>query len=260
MKIEPENRSALVDAAMGRIPCDLAIRNVRMLNVFTGEIYAAEVGILGTHIACVSADPDGSGTGFPVEAREEVDGRGMFLIPGFIDAHVHIESSMVTAVNMAAAVVPQGTTTLVTDPHEVANVGGLDAVRYMIESSRGLPLRVYVTAPSCVPAVPGLEGAGATFGAAEMEAMLGMERVLGLAELMDVDGILNNSARMRGVIDAGIARGAFLQGHAPFVSGRRLNAYLAAGPESDHESRTGGEAREKLRLGLFVDAREGAVA
>ncbi len=260
MKIEPENRSALVDAAMGRIPCDLAIRNVRMLNVFTGEIYAAEVGVLGTHIACVSADPDGSGTGFSIEAREEYDGRGMFLIPGFIDAHVHIESSMVTCANMAAAVVPQGTTTLVTDPHEVANVGGLDAVRYMIESSRDLPLRVYVTAPSCVPAVPGLEGAGAVFGAAEMEAMLGMERVLGLAELMDVDGILNNSARMRGVIDAGIARGAFLQGHAPFVSGRRLNAYLAAGPESDHESRTGGEAREKLRLGMFVDAREGAVS
>ena len=260
MKIEPENRNALVDAAMGRIPCDLAIRNVRMLNVFTGEIYPAEVGILGKHIASVSADPDGSGTGFPVEAREEVDGRGMYLIPGFIDAHVHIESSMVTAVNMAAAVVPQGTTTVITDPHEVANVGGLDAVRYMIESSRDLPLRVYVMAPSCVPAVPGLEGAGAVFGAAEIGEILDMERVLGVAELMDFEGVLNNSPRMTAILGVGRRRQVFLQGHAPFVSGRRLNAYLAAGVESDHESQTASEAREKLRLGMHVDARGGSLA
>ena len=260
MKIEPENRSALVDAAMGRIPCDLAIRNVRMLNVFTGEIYAAEVGIFGKHIACVSADPDGSGTGFSVEAREEVDGRGMYLIPGFIDAHVHIESSMVTCENMAAAVVPQGTTTVITDPHEVANVGGLDAVRYMIESSRDLPLRVYVMAPSCVPAVPGLEGAGAVFGAAEIGEILDMERVIGVAELMDFEGVLNNSPRMTAILDVGRGRQVFLQGHAPFVTGRRLNAYLAAGVESDHESQTTPEAREKLRLGMCVDARGGSLA
>ncbi len=260
MKIEPADRSALVDAAMGRVPCDLAIRNVRMLNVFTGEVYPAEVGILGKHVACVSADPDGSGTGFPVEAREEYDGRGMYLIPGFIDAHVHIESSMVTCANMAAAVVPQGTTAVVTDPHEAANVGGLDAVRYMIESSRDLPLRVYVMASSCVPAVPGLEGAGAVFGAAEIGEILDMERVLGVAELMDFEGVLNDSPRMAAILDVGRRRQVFLQGHAPFVSGRRLNGYLAAGVESDHESRTAVEAREKLRLGMCVDAREGSVS
>ena len=260
MKIEPKDRRSLVDAALGRIPCDLAIRNVRMLNVFTGEIYAAEVGLKGGFIACVSADPDGTGGTFPIESLEEYDGRGDYLIPGFIDAHVHIESSMVTPPNMAAAVVPLGTTTMVTDPHEVANVGGLEAVRYMAASARDLPLRVYILAPSCVPAVPGLENAGACFGPEEMESLLDMEEVPGIAEIMDYQGVLDHSERMEGILSAGRRRGAFLQGHAPFFSGRRLNAYLASGIESDHESRTAGEAREKLRLGMFLDAREGSVS
>ncbi len=259
MKIEPKERRALVDAALGRIPCDLVVRNVKMLNVFTGEVYGAEVGVKDGFIACVSADPDGEGLSFSIEGVEEYDGRGEYLIPGFIDAHVHIESSMVTPMNMAAAVVPQGTTTIITDPHEVANVGGVEAVRYMAEASKGLPLRVYILAPSCVPAVVGLEHAGAVFGPEEMEELLNIEGVPGIAEIMDYEGVLGHSERMERILDIGRGRGVFLQGHAPFLSGRRLNGYLASGIESDHESRTAPEAREKLRLGMFVDAREGSV-
>lgn len=260
MKFEPKDRRKLADAALGRIPCDLAIRKVNLVNVLTGEIYPAEVGILDGFIACVSADPDGNGTLFPIEAAGEYDGRGEFLLPGFIDAHVHIESSMVTPANMAAAVVPQGTTTIITDPHEAANVGGIEAVRYMIDAARDLPLRVYVLAPSCVPAVPGLEHAGAYFGPAEMDAMLDMDSVPGIAEIMDYAGVLDHSERMEGILEAGRKRGVFLQGHAPFLSGRRLNGYIASGIESDHESRTAAEAREKMRLGMFLDAREGSVS
>ena len=260
MKFEPKDRRILVDAALGRIPCDLAIRNVKLVNVFTGEIYAAEVGVKDGFIACVSADPDGTEVPFPIEAVEEYDGRGEYLIPGFIDAHVHIESSMVTPANMAAAVVPLGTTTIITDPHEAANVGGIEAVRYMAEAARDLPLRVYVLAPSCVPAVPGLEYAGAYFGAEEMETLLDMNNVRGIAEIMDYAGVLDHSDRMEGILGTGRRRGVFLQGHAPFLSGRRLNGYIASGIESDHESRTAGEAREKLRLGMFLDAREGSVS
>ncbi len=260
MKIEPKDRRALTDAALGRIPCDLVIENVRLVNVFTGEIYPASVGIKDGFIAAVSADPDGKGTAFPLEGSERYDGGDGYLLPGFIDAHVHIESSMVTPPNMAAAVVPGGTTTIVTDPHEVANAGGVEAVRYMAESAEGLPLRIYIMAPSSVPSVPGLEHAGAFFGGPEMEEMLGMDSVLGVAEIMDFAGVLDHSDRMEAVLAAGRRRGVFLQGHAPSLSGRRLNGYIAAGIESDHESRTAGEAREKMRLGMYLDAREGSVS
>lgn len=260
MKIEPKDRRALTDAALGRTPCDLVIENVRLVNVFTGEIYPASVGIKDGFIAAVSADPDGKGTAFPLEGAERYDGGGDYLLPGFIDAHVHIESSMVTPPNMAAAVVPSGTTTIITDPHEVANVGGVEAVRYMAEAAEGLPLRIYIMAPSCVPAVPGLEHAGAFFGGPEMEEMLAMDSVLGVAEIMDFAGVLDHSDRMEAVLAAGRKRGVFLQGHAPSLSGRRLSGYIAAGIESDHESRTAEEAREKLRLGMYLDAREGSVS
>lgn len=260
MQIRPRNRRRLVEAALGKIPCDLAIRNVRLFNVFTWETYEAEVGIVDGFIACISADPDKNGDFFSIEAKETYDGAGHFLIPGFIDSHVHIESSMLTPYHMAAAVLPCGTTTLITDPHEVANVGGVDAVRYMLEASEGLPMRQYVLVPSCVPAVPDLENAGASFEKEEVETLLKHERVLGLAELMDYPGILAGSRRMVEIMNACEQSGGFMQGHAPFLAGRNLNAYLASGIRSDHESRTGREARDKLRLGMFVDARESSMS
>ena len=260
MQIHPKDRGRLVDAAMGRIPCDLLIHNVKLFNVFTWETYEAEVGIVDGFIACVSADPDGEGGRFEIEAHERYDGRGQFLIPGFIDSHLHIESSMMTPAHMAEAVLPMGTTTLITDPHEVANVGGVEAVAYMLAASEDLPMRFYVLAPSCIPSAPGLENAGASFGAAEVERLMAHPRVLGVAELMDYPGVLSNSSRMRAIMGACEKRGGFMQGHAPFLSGRDLNAYLAAGVRSDHETRTGREAREKLRLGMNVDMRESSVS
>lgn len=260
MRIEPPSRRRLSEAARGIIPCDLVIAHVQLVNCLTGEIYPADVGILDGFFAAVSADPDRLGTSFPIEGKRVIDGQGQYLIPGFIDSHLHIESSMVTPPTMAETTLPLGTTSLVTDPHEVANVGGLEAVAYMVEASRDLPQRQYIMAPSCVPAVPELEGAGASFGAEEIEAILSMERVLGIAEVMDCAGVINRSERIEAILDAGLRRGVFLQGHAPFLSGRRLNAYLTAGIQSDHESRTGAEAREKLRLGMHVDAREGSVS
>ena len=209
MQLQPRDRARLVDAAMGRVPCDLAIRNVRLFNVLTWETYEAEVGIVDGFVACVSADPDGTGGRFPIEAAERFDGGGGLLIPGFIDSHLHIESSMLTPAHMAEAVLPQGTTTLITDPHEVANVGGVEAVEYMLEASEGLPMRQFVLVPSCVPAVPELENAGASFGRDEVERLLDHPRVLGLAELMDYPGILANSARMRAIMDACERRGGF---------------------------------------------------
>lgn len=260
MQLHPRDRARLVDAAMGRVPCDLAIRNVRLFNVLTWETYEAEVGIVDGFVACVSADPDGTGGRFPIEAAESFDGGGGLLIPGFIDSHLHIESSMLTPAHMAEAVLPQGTTTLITDPHEVANVGGVEAVEYMLEASEGLPMRQFVLVPSCVPAVPELGNAGASFGRDEVERLLDHPRVLGLAELMDYPGILANSARMRAIMDACERRGGFMQGHAPFLADRDLNAYAASGVRSDHETRTGREARDKLRLGMHVDMRESSMS
>ncbi len=260
MQLHPRDRARLVDAAMGRTPCDLAIRNVRLFNVLTWETYEAEVGIVDGFVACVSADPDGAGGRFAIEAAENFDGGGGLLIPGFIDSHLHIESSMLTPAHMAEAVLPQGTTTLITDPHEVANVGGVEAVEYMLEASEGLPMRQYVLVPSCVPAVPELENAGACFGRDEVERLLDHPRVLGLAELMDYPGILANSARMRAIMGACERREGFMQGHAPFLAGRELNAYAASGARSDHETRTGREARDKLRLGMYVDMRESSMS
>lgn len=260
MQIHPKDRRKLVDAALGKIPCDLVIRNVRLFNVFTWETYEAEVGIVDGFIACVSADPDKNGGAFSIAANKEYDGRGGILIPGFIDAHLHIESSMLTPYNMASAVLPCGTTTLVTDPHEVANVGGVEAVEYMLEASENLPMRQFVLVPSSVPAVPELENAGASFGREEVEKLLSRDRVLGLAELMDYPGILSGSRRMREILDACERCEGFMQGHAPFLAGRDLNAYIAAGPRSDHETRTAREARDKLRLGMVVDARESSMS
>ena len=260
MQIHPEDRRRLIDAALGKIPCDLAIRNVRLFNVLTWETYEAEVGIIDGFVACVAADPDRTGDTFAIDAKEEYDGGGRFLVPGFIDSHLHIESSMLTPYNMASAVLPCGTTTLITDPHEVANVGGVEAVEYMLDASENLPMRQYVLVPSCVPAVPELENAGASFGREEVEKLLDRDRVLGLAELMDYSGILSGSVRMREILDACERRDGFMQGHAPYLAGRNLNAYIAAGPRSDHETRTAREARDKLRLGMVVDARESSMS
>ncbi|WP_053955459.1 adenine deaminase [Inediibacterium massiliense] len=261
MKIFPKDKKALIEAAMGKRPCDLVIQNVNMLNVFTGEIYKANIGIYDGFIAHIQCDPDDlHRQENELIGKEYYDGCGKYMIPGLIDAHIHIESTMMTPRNFAQAVVPHGTTTVVTDPHEIANVCGIDGVMYMHESSEDIPMRQYILAPSCVPAVPGKENAGAIFKHKEVKQLLELKRVIGLAEVMDYPGVIHNDQRMVDILDCVEKRNLFMQGHAPFVSGRELSAYLCAGPSSDHESRIGQEARDKMRAGMYVDARESSIS
>ncbi|MGN1389131.1 MAG: adenine deaminase, partial [Bulleidia sp.] len=195
-----------------------------------------------------------------VQVKEIVDCQGMYLIPGLIDAHMHIESTMLTPRNFAKAVLPKGTTTVVTDPHEIANVFGIDGVKYMHETSADLPMRQLIDIPSCVPSVPGKEFTGAVFSAEDIETLSSLERTVGLAEIMDFPGVIHGDERMMSEIAAARAHNLYLQGHAPMVSGRMLSAYLCGGPETDHESSSAEEALEKYRLGMHIDMRESTLA
>jgi len=244
-------RTPLVESARGDRPLDLVIRGGNLLNVYTGEVYLADIGIFGDRIAVVDQN-----CRFGLAGTAEIDARSLIAIPGFIDTHVHIESTMITPPNFARGVLPFGTTTVVIDPHEIANVSGWAGVEYMLQASEGLPLRVYVTIPSSVPAVPGLETAGAAFDADDIVTMLAWPRVVGEAELMDYPGIVRQEARMAAIAEAGLALGKPLEGHAPLLSGRELAAYLAAGVDSDHESRDWSEIVEKLRAGMWIYCRE----
>lgn len=242
----PTDRAGLVEAARGLRLLDLAVMNVNLVNVLTCEVYPADIGVYGGRFAVVG--PAGA---YDLTARDVIDGSGKWACPGFFDAHLHIESTMVTPAGYANGVLPLGTTSAVIDPHEIGNVMGKDGVRLMIEGSRNLPLRVYIAVPSCVPSVLGAETAGATFGPAEIDEMLGWDHVISLAEVMDYVGVVRNDGRMRGIVDAALAHGMAIQGHAPKLMGRDLNAYICAGIDNDHESRLGDEVLEKLRLGLL---------
>lgn len=238
------DRTTLIKAAIGEQPLDLVIENTNLVNVFTCEIYPADIGILGERIALVQqAGRD------KLLAHRVIDGCGKWAVPGFVDTHVHIESTNVTPANYAAAVLPFGTTTVVIDPHDIANVMGMDAVRYMIRASENIPLRVYLTIPPCVPAVPGLETCGAEFTDRDVKEMLAWPRVVGIAEVMDYLGVLKGDPRMVDVVQAGLSAGVAVEGHSPMITGRELNAYIAAGIQSDHEVVGAADVLEKLRLG-----------
>lgn len=256
MKILPANRSELVEAALGERDFDLVIRNVKMVNVFSGEVYPAEIGIYDGFIAHINADPDNIKQEKEIlKGKEIYDGKGKYIIPGFVDSHIHIESTMMTPANFMKAVLPLGTTTVITDPHEVANVMGLDGVKYMLEASENLSMRQYVLAPSCVPAMPGFETSGAKFGAEEISEILSWDRVLGLAEVMDFPGVISNSKRMREIIDVVEKSNGFLQGHIMGTNGRALSAYICGGPISDHETSDYNDVRERVRFGMYIDAK-----
>jgi len=241
---EYDETKRLLAVARGDEPADVVFSGGRVVNVFTGEVEATDVALAGERIA-------GLGDGY--RGREVVELDGAWLAPGFIDAHVHIESSMVTPREFARAVVPRGTTTAVTDPHEIANVHGLEGIRYMLADSEGLPLDVRVMASSCVPATP-MGTAGAVLDAEDLAELVDDPRVPGLAELMNFPGAIHGDD---GVLEKLRAfRGRIVDGHAPGVRGPALNAYAAAGPGSDHECTTAEEALEKLRRGLFVFFRE----
>jgi adenine deaminase len=245
--ISNEERARLIEVARGDAPADTLLESARLVNVRSGEIHEADIAIYQGRIA-----------GFgDYEARETVDLEGRYVCPGFIDAHVHIESSMVTVPEFARAVVPRGTTTVVTDPHEIANVLGVEGIRYMLDSSQGLPLRVFVMASSCVPATD-METSGAMLEASEIQTLLEHPRVIGLAEVMNFPGVFLGMPEVLAKIEAAGDRP--VDGHAPGLSGLPLNAYTAAGIGSDHECTQLEEAREKLRRGMHIFIREGTTA
>lgn len=230
--------------ARGDEPADLLLRGARLVNVLSGEIHPADVAVAEGLIA-------GVGEGYT--GREEIDLGGLYLAPGFIDAHVHIESSMVPPAEFARAVVPRGVTTVITDPHEIGNVLGLAGIRFMLDQSEGIPLDVLVNASSCVPATH-LETSGARLEADDLASLLGHRRVLGLAEVMNFPGVIAGDPGVLAKLRA--FQGRPVDGHCPGLSGHALSAYIAAGIHNDHECTSVDEAREKLRAGLTIFIRE----
>lgn len=236
-----------IDAAAGRQPADLVLRNGRIVNVLSCEIHEGDVAIAEDRIIGIGS----------YEGRETIDLRGQYICPGFIDGHVHIESSMLSVPEFARLVASRGTVAVIADPHELANVMGVEGVRYILASSKYCPIFVFVMLSSCVPASP-FESAGAELGAVDIEPLLSDRWVIGLGEMMDFPGVI---AGEPGCLEKIAVVGARpVDGHAPGVSGRDLCAYVAAGIGSDHECTTLEEASEKLRLGLHVMIREGSQA
>lgn len=237
----------LISVARGHRPADLVLKNLRVVNVFTGEIIPAGVALYRGRIAGVGE----------YRGEQEIDLGGAYLAPGFIDGHVHVESSKLTPLEYASAVVPRGTTSIVIDPHEIANVFGPKGIQFMLDWSEGLPLSMYFMLPSCVPAT-NLETSGAQLSASDLGPFLRHERVLGIAELMNYPGLLAGDDEVLKKLQ--LAMEGLVDGHAPGLSGKDLCAYIAAGVRSDHECTTEEEAKEKLRLGMHVMIREGSAA
>ncbi|MDI9497278.1 MAG: adenine deaminase [Bacillota bacterium] len=248
---DPAAEARLIRVARGLEPADLLLRNARVVNVFTLSVEPRDVCIVEGRIACLL--PAGSADGDGVTEICDLD--GAFLAPALIDGHLHIESSMLTPPELAAAVVPHGTGTIIADPHEIANVVGGDGIDYMLELSENLPLDVRIALPSSVPATP-LDDAGAVLDAGRLRPYYERERVIGLAEVMD------HTALFAGDDDllAKLADAPHIDGHGPGLTGRDLQAYVAAGCLTDHESTNMAEAREKLALGQWVMIREGTAA
>ncbi len=232
-------------AARGETPADLVLRNASLVNVISGEIYQSDIIVHDRHVVALGSEYAGA---------QELDLAGKYVCPGLIDAHVHIESSLASPPEFARAVLPHGVTTVITDPHEIANVLGLEGMRYMLERAKYAPLSMFVMASSCVPATD-METSGARLEADDLGQLLGHPWVLGLAELMNYPGVALGDEGMLDKIE--LFSQLALDGHAPDMSGRMLNAYVAAGVQSEHECTSVAEALEKLRLGLTIFIREG---
>jgi adenine deaminase len=236
----------LIKVARGEEPADLVIKGGQIVNVLSGEVYPADIAICGEVIAGVGE----------YSGPNELDARGKFITPGFIDGHMHIESSMVTVWEFAKTVMPHGTTTIMADPHELANVLGVEGIEYVLKTAKYQPLSVYVMLPSCVPATD-LETSGARLKAVDLLPYLDSPWVLGLAEMMNYPGVIHRTEEVLEKLR--VVGGKVVDGHAPQLSGKDLNAYVAAGISNDHECTTVAEAREKMRLGMIIAVREGSV-
>jgi len=240
------NLKELISVARGEEPADLLLKNAQIVNTFIGEVEQADVAIYGDRIA---------GVGDYHKSREIIDLQGRFLAPGLINGHTHIESSMLHPARYAQAVVPRGTLAVVTDLHEIANVCGSKGIKFVTDLARKLPLDMLFMAPSCVPATH-LETSGAQISSKEVKRILAHHKIIGLGEMMNFPGVVNGDEGVLKKISA--SKGKAIDGHAPGLGGKELNAYLSAGIRSDHESTTLEEGKEKLRRGMYLMIREGS--
>lgn len=241
--------SEMIRVARGEAEADILLKNARIVNVFSGEIHEGHVAIAHSQIVGIGE----------YQAKQEIDLAGHYLCPGFIDAHVHIESSMVSVPQFTRAVLPRGTTSVVADPHEIANVLGLDGIRYMLESSKYNPLSVHFTLSSCVPATD-METTGSRLRAFDIFPYFTEKWVVGLAEMMNYPGVLFRDLDVLDKLKVAQRHGKRIDGHAPGLTGHDLAAYIAAGVSSDHECTALEEAREKLRMGMYIMIREASTA
>lgn len=242
-------KQRLIAVAAGREKAELVLKNAKYLNVFSNEFLCGDIAVANGLIAGVGK----------YDGKTEIDVSGKLVLPGFIDAHIHLESSMVTPAEFAKAVVAHGTTTVITDPHEITNVMGIDGVEYMIQASQNLPIDVHFMMPSCVPATE-IDESGAELDCKDIDLYLDNKKVLGLAEMMNYVGVINGDKNVLSKIVTSQAHHKKIDGHAPELSGNDLNAYIAAGVYSDHECSTFENALEKLRKGQFIMIREGTAA
>ena len=238
-------REKLIRTARGDKPPAVLLKNANLVNVYTGEVYQTNIAIRRSRVIGVGPEYD--------DGETVIDLKGKYVAPGYIDAHVHIESSMCTPREFAKAVIPHGITSVVTDPHEIANVLGLEGISFMLEQAKYGPMSMYVMASSCVPATH-METAGAQLEAHDIEHLRNNKWVLGLAEVMNYPGVINGDMPMLEKLEA--FWGTVIDGHCPGLTGKPLNGYIAAGIESDHECTTVEEAQEKLRLGMMIFIRE----
>ena len=242
-------KQKIIAVAAGREKADLVLKNARYLNVFSNEFLEGDIAVANGLIAGIGE----------YNGKIEIDVNDKLVLPGFIDAHIHLESSMVAPAEFTKAVIAHGTTTVITDPHEIANVMGLDGIEYMIEATKDLPIDVHFMLPSCVPATP-FDESGAELGYKDIDSYFEHKKVLGLAEMMNYVGVINGESDVVSKIVASQAHHKKIDGHAPELSGNDLNAYIAAGVYSDHECSTFENALEKLRKGQFIMIREGTAA
>jgi adenine deaminase len=240
------NLKELISVARGEIPADSLLKNAQVVNTFIGEIEEADVAIYGDRIA---------GVGDYDKAKQIIDLQGRFLAPGLINGHTHIESSMLHPARYAQAVVPRGTLAVVTDLHEIANVCGFEGIKFVMDWAQKVPLDMLFMAPSCVPATH-LETSGAQISSKEVKRILAHPKIIGLGEMMNFPGVVSGDDEVLQKISA--AKGRVIDGHAPGLGGKELNAYLSAGILSDHESTTLEEGKEKLRRGMYLMIREGS--
>ena len=238
----------LVEVSSGKKPADISLENANIVNVYSGEIIKGSVTIFQDRIA---------GVGPKYQAAKRINLKGKYIAPGFIDGHFHIESSLVIIPELARVIVPRGNTSIIADPHEITNVLGYDGIRYMLESSKYNPLNVFFTLPSCVPATD-LETSGSSMKAFDLFPFFREKWVVGLGEVMNYPGVLSGSDDV--IEKIAISEDKRIDGHAPGVTGKDLAGYISAGIASDHESTTLEEAREKLRLGMYVMIRQGSAA